>query len=880
MPGRRRYRLLTFCAIVIVFLLYRVVQNTLDDSTGYSVLSPVKPQPAHWPAVVKVPGNSKLPSWTNEKLGDLNTNPKEKAPGVKAPGLKHNGEFEEKKKLPQVTESELTEPYFKDVIIQVKDRVHKEIWPENNVKSKSPPNDETNEAILNQPKVHWRPFPDHFPVPEESLIPLPTGTTKKIPKIQYDFETESESQRQTRVERLSRVKTEIERAWGGYKKFAWMHDELSPVSAKHRDPFCGWAATLVDSLDTLWIAGLKKEFDEAAKAVGDIDFTWTRRNDIPVFETTIRYLGGLLAAFDVSGGPKGPYSMLIDKATELAEIIMSTFDTPNRMPVLYFEWKPDHASQPRRTGRVGLAELATLSMEFTRLAQITGKNKYYDAIDRITNGLVEMQGNGTTIPGLFPEGIDASGCNKTAATLRAALSKAARGQIDAKDLLAEPEGYVPTSGIGSHRLRPTKTAEDGDKLKRGDTSALMVNKASKQTNSEETPKVLPNEKTTEVPPFAADGRSSDWECLPQGLIPSGYGYESFHMAGGQDSAYEYFPKEYLLLGGLESKYQKLYEDAIEGINEWLMFRPMATDNWDVLFPARISTNARPDNDLMPIYEITHLTCFIGGMYGLGGKIFGREKDVEMAKQLTDGCVWAYQLFPSGIMPEAAHVVPCPTLEKCDFNETLWWDHLDTSKEWRAKEIAKIEREEKEKKENKQAKGAADAQDLTRAAEGAIDPLKREDAQKLREVAIDHDDGAHVLSSSHNKRGVILSGSKGASTDDGESQLPKSLKDKLRLNEDGSSNLKDDEQDSLSSETEKEKPKQKFETVTAEPDTDEPVKFDGWPSVPRLSVPSRMAVKVGQKPLSHEDYVQQKIEDKGLPPGFVDITSRSYYLRYV
>lgn len=50
-------------------------------------------------------------------------------------------------------------------------------------------------------------------------------------------------------------------------------------------------------------------------------------------------------------------------------------------------------------------------MEFIRLAQITKENKYYDAVQRITDALEEYQ-NRTLIPGLWPLYIDTSGCGK------------------------------------------------------------------------------------------------------------------------------------------------------------------------------------------------------------------------------------------------------------------------------------------------------------------------------------------------------------------------------------------------------------------------------------------------------------------------------------
>ena len=55
-----------------------------------------------------------------------------------------------------------------------------------------------------------------------------------------------------------------------------------------------------------------------------------------------------------------------------------------------------------------LADLASLSLEFTRLSQLTGDSKYYDAIARITDALDQAQG-GTNLPGMWPSVIDAAG---------------------------------------------------------------------------------------------------------------------------------------------------------------------------------------------------------------------------------------------------------------------------------------------------------------------------------------------------------------------------------------------------------------------------------------------------------------------------------------
>jgi mannosyl-oligosaccharide alpha-1,2-mannosidase len=86
----------------------------------------------------------------------------------------------------------------------------------------------------------------------------------------------------------------------------------------------GWAATLVDGLDSLYIMGLQDEFDSALEALDSINFSRPNAERVPVFETTIRYLGGLLGAYDVSGGK---YPLLLQKADQLGEFLFQAFDT-------------------------------------------------------------------------------------------------------------------------------------------------------------------------------------------------------------------------------------------------------------------------------------------------------------------------------------------------------------------------------------------------------------------------------------------------------------------------------------------------------------------------------------------------------------------------
>lgn len=81
-----------------------------------------------------------------------------------------------------------------------------------------------------------------------------------------------------------------------------MADSLKPLTGLTENQFCGWSATLVDSLDTLYIMQLDEEFEVAVNATLKINFDNTEKQYVVnLFETTIRHLGGLIAAYDLSG---------------------------------------------------------------------------------------------------------------------------------------------------------------------------------------------------------------------------------------------------------------------------------------------------------------------------------------------------------------------------------------------------------------------------------------------------------------------------------------------------------------------------------------------------------------------------------------------------
>ena len=786
--------------------------------------------------------------------------------------------------------------------------------------------------------VHFTKLPEQFPVPKESIIPLPKGKPKAIPRIQHDFARETTPERKDRRKKLKKLKSVFLKHWAGYKEHAWDHDELKPLSGGYQDPFAGWRATLVDTLDMLWIMNLKDEFEEAVEEVGSIDFLTTHRDSLPLFEVVIRYMGGLIAAYDIS---EAKYPVLLEKAKELAEVLMPAFDTPNRMPTTNYQWRPEALKRAKiAAGTSILAELGSLNMEFIRLAQITKDNKYYDAVARITDEFEAFQ-NETRVPGLWPQNVDATG-GCTLGDLEKERYEEATGtkiqntgtsnekdsgrkikdmvkdspgkptKPDVEDIISEKDkssfgkvgsdaksrnspakgklvgdkdegsqGKPKKAGSGSEKLKksfdkrappkyieefeghPRKSSstddtkdipkkpvpkddDDDDDNDQTNTRASAKSTKSKSQDEErddeeeEDDDVVGSEKSkakvklshdsksgsekqqkgkssfgddehpelerpsTNKGPKAdssdkighkskssfaddtdevdgkrkkpADGKkatdqgyheetkskdkssfgddvdaerkrpsskekplidsednhkprkgkssTSDdddddedeeeefshkakpkirsnkpmHKCVTRGLRSSygGRGIDKFTLGGMTDSVYEYLPKSYLLLGGLEDQYRRMHETAMSATKDYLLFRAMTNETKrHVYFTGDFNSLGEVNNetgliDGTFVPHTGHLTCFQGAFIALAARAFRNEKDVDLARKLTDGCVWAYEQTATGIMPELFDMVPCVNLTgPCKFNKTAWWNGMDPHAQDRVDQNVKL-----------------------------------------------------------------------------------------------------------------------------------------------------------------------------------------------
>jgi hypothetical protein len=192
--------------------------------------------------------------------------------------------------------------------------------------------------------------------------------------------------------RREHVKAGMQRSWAAYKAYAWGMDELKPQSKSGSNNWGGLGVTLVDSLDTLWVMGMKDEFDEAAVWVKN-SLTFSRTGSVSVFETTIRELGGLIAAYDLSKN-----RVFLDKALDLGERLIKAFDGGSSIPQSQVDLSSGMAKGGWSGGSAILSELGTLQVEFRYLSMASGDPKF----ERISMKAIQAMYKANPAHGLYP----------------------------------------------------------------------------------------------------------------------------------------------------------------------------------------------------------------------------------------------------------------------------------------------------------------------------------------------------------------------------------------------------------------------------------------------------------------------------------------------
>ncbi|XP_041720985.2 mannosyl-oligosaccharide 1,2-alpha-mannosidase IA-like [Coregonus clupeaformis] len=195
-------------------------------------------------------------------------------------------------------------------------------------------------------------------------------------------------------ERRAKIKEMMTFAWDSYKRYAWGSNELRPVSKQgHSSNLFGSikGATIVDALDTLYIMEMYEDFDMATEWVEkNLDFNVNA--EVSVFEVNIRFVGGLLSAYYLSGK-----EVFRKKAIELGEKLLPAFKTPTGIPWALLNLKSGIGRNwPWASGGSSiLAEYGTLHLEFMHLSKLSGNPAFAEKvmnIRKVLNRLDKPQG--------------------------------------------------------------------------------------------------------------------------------------------------------------------------------------------------------------------------------------------------------------------------------------------------------------------------------------------------------------------------------------------------------------------------------------------------------------------------------------------------------
>uniref|UniRef100_A0A8C8GHX8 alpha-1,2-Mannosidase n=1 Tax=Oncorhynchus tshawytscha TaxID=74940 RepID=A0A8C8GHX8_ONCTS len=192
------------------------------------------------------------------------------------------------------------------------------------------------------------------------------------------------------LQRREKVKEMMKFAWDNYKSFAWGKNELRPLTRNGHigNMFGGLrGASIVDSLDTLYIMGLMDEYNDAKEWV-ETSLDLNSNGEASLFEVNIRYVGGLLSAYYLTGE-----EMFKRKVMVLGEKLLPAFNTPTGIPrgVINLgsgtSWSWGWAS----AGSSILAEFGTLHLEFVHLSELSNNGIYTEKVMNIRKLLNKIE---------------------------------------------------------------------------------------------------------------------------------------------------------------------------------------------------------------------------------------------------------------------------------------------------------------------------------------------------------------------------------------------------------------------------------------------------------------------------------------------------------
>lgn len=200
------------------------------------------------------------------------------------------------------------------------------------------------------------------------------------------------------------VREAVRHLWQGYRASAWGSDEVRPISGGPGNQWGGIGMAIIDTMDTLWLADMHKEFDEGQEWISKMKLDGEpNKYHTSFFEVTIRGLGGLLSCYSLSGR-----AVFMEKAKDLGSHLLYAFPQkaqvkePLQQPIVRTHvpaagqvkeqaaWPAAYmdirnpSEQEAAAGWLGksiLADVGSNVLEFAYLSQISGDPRYKAAAD-------------------------------------------------------------------------------------------------------------------------------------------------------------------------------------------------------------------------------------------------------------------------------------------------------------------------------------------------------------------------------------------------------------------------------------------------------------------------------------------------------------------
>ncbi|KAM5533998.1 hypothetical protein V8D89_012318 [Ganoderma adspersum] len=186
-------------------------------------------------------------------------------------------------------------------------------------------------------------------------------------------------------------------SWDAYKEYAYPHDDLEPIAETWTDGRNGWGASLVDALTTLAVMDETEIFEQSVNHVATVDFTHDHSGSTAsVFESTIRYVGGMLSAYELTGKR---YPVLVKQAKSLADRLAGAWSLGNAVP--YGQVNINNTAPSIATSNI--AEAGTLTLEWSRLAKYTGNDTYRALAENSVRAIIAET---KPLPGFPAQGVD------------------------------------------------------------------------------------------------------------------------------------------------------------------------------------------------------------------------------------------------------------------------------------------------------------------------------------------------------------------------------------------------------------------------------------------------------------------------------------------